>query len=162
MRWLRQTLEEFDRENVVPAWEERKIWVASDQAFLPAYEFAGWDTCYAFHQHAMLGISVNRILQRASEINGRPKSEVEERPQGWSERIWRTLPYVERMSKGARGARVSFLAPLVLSIDDPEMGCYLGQKGVEISGPRARFLGDSPGEEFLSVCNILTGQSDPS
>ncbi|KAI2469972.1 hypothetical protein F4781DRAFT_442227 [Annulohypoxylon bovei var. microspora] len=157
-----QELCEFDIVRITQLQRQGHIWtiIEPGTASLPTYEFDDCTHCQIFHQHALVSIAVNRILQKALGSIGDEDLSVESRIREYSERIWKTLPYVERMS---RTVRDNFLAPLVLSLESADGGMrrYLAQKIIEISGPRAQFLGDCPEADCLAVGRALTGRVSP-
>lgn len=151
----------FDAMRITELRERGNIRSITDPqtGFVSKYEFSECIYCQIFHQHALVSIAFNRVLQSALGCIGSEDPSVEAIIYEYSERIWKTLPYVEKMS---RTVRDDFLAPLLLSLEsaDGDMRRYLTEKIIEISGPRAQLLGDNPEADCLAMGRALTGRSN--
>ncbi|KAI1089585.1 hypothetical protein F5B19DRAFT_466767 [Rostrohypoxylon terebratum] len=159
-RELTWELFEFDIMRITDFRERGHIRSIADPetGFIQRYEFEECVYCQILQQHALVSIAFNRMLQSALECVGSEDPSVDAIIDEYSERIWKTLPYTEKMP---RSVRDDFLAPLLLSLEsaDRSMRRYLTQKIIEISGPRAQLLGDNPEAECLAMGRALIGRT---
>ncbi|KAI2636946.1 hypothetical protein GGS26DRAFT_604035 [Hypomontagnella submonticulosa] len=152
----------FEATRITRLQEEGHIWEVRDPktGYFLTYSFDDCVYCETYHQHAMVSIAVNRILQAALTIIGSDDGlAIETRIYEYSDRIWKILPYIERRS---RTIRDNFLAPLVMSLEsaDTELRHHLTKKIIDISGPRAQLFRDypHPEDEFIAMSKALTGR----
>ncbi|KAI0387552.1 hypothetical protein F5Y04DRAFT_7102 [Hypomontagnella monticulosa] len=150
----------FEATHIARLWEEGHIWEVRNPktGYLLTYGFDDCVYCEIYHQHAMVSIAVNRILQAALDIIGSEESlTIETRIFEYSDRIWKMLPYIEGMS---RTVRDNFIAPFVMSLESAstEFRHHLAKKMIDISGPRAQLLGDHPEDQLIVMSKALTGR----
>ncbi|OTB03284.1 hypothetical protein M426DRAFT_12641 [Hypoxylon sp. CI-4A] len=152
-------LYDFDTTCITRLLEEQHIQpiIDPEAGFLSAYEFDSCGSCQVFHQHARISVVINRVLQSALRIMDIEDLGVDARIYEYCERIWKTLPYIERKS---RTVRDNFIASLIMSLEaaDEDMRQYLVQKTLEIAGPRAQLVEDPPEASLLALARALTGR----
>jgi hypothetical protein len=155
-----QALDTFEDEVIEPLLEGKAIWAAPDSTDEEewSWRFIDWQTCELFVTHAMASIAVVRVLVAAMGLVGDvPGQRCQQRISAWSERVWRSGPYVQ----GSQGEdKNAYIAPLILAFEEANVvvRCTLTEYLVDIASPRLEFFSGPLETVILELGKALTGR----